>query len=58
MPKVKDCIAYIVGCGFTFDGKISRRRYLFTKNSGTIPNGSKEILFTLTELRHAKQFGW
>jgi len=58
MPKVKDCIAYIVGCGFTFDGKIFRSCYLFTKNSGTLPNGSNEILFTLTELRHAKKFGW
>ena len=63
MPAVKDCIDYIVGCGFTFTGKVVRPRgvptfYRFTKNSGTMPNGSTEVLFTVTELRHAKRFGW
>lgn len=65
MPTVKECIEYIVGCGFTFTGRVQRRFprggpifYRFTKNSGTMPNGSTEVLFNIAELRHAKKFGW
>jgi len=58
ITPIKDCVNYIVGCGFTFEGKAGRNTYVFRKNVGTMPNGSDVVFFTLSELRHAEKFGW
>lgn len=56
--KVKDCIAYIEGCGWKFIGR-QYGSYWFKGNNGkTNMAGSNTIPFTLTELRHAYNNGW
>ena len=61
MPRkitpVKECIPYIESCGFRL---LSRKRgvYWFEKRTGTMPNGNDYVVFTLNEIRHAKDHGW
>jgi hypothetical protein len=58
IPKIQDCIAYIEGCGWKLQ-YFNRPWYVF-KSTGTARTmgGSDEITFTLTEIRHAKRYGW
>ena len=54
----KDCIPYIEGCGWEFS-HYNRPWYTFTGINGRkTANGSTQVHFTLTELRHAYENGW
>lgn len=58
IAKVKDCIAYIETCGWTMK-YYNRPWYCFQSNGRAKTwTGTKEITFTLTELRHALNNGW
>lgn len=58
IPKIKECIKNIESAGWTFQ-YYNRPWYVFesTTNARTW-GGSKEITFTLTEIRHAFKYGW
>ncbi len=58
IPKVKDCIAYIEGCGWKYS-HYNRPWYAF-ESAGTARTmtGGKMIYFTLHEIRHALTHGW
>lgn len=52
IPKIKECIPYIEGCGYKFQG-YNRPWYLFTSI-----RTEKLVTFTLTEIREAFKYGW
>jgi hypothetical protein len=56
-PKIQDCIEYIKGCNFIYNGKVGRS-YWFTKRNGLMPNGGRDVYFTLQEIKHCAKFGW
>jgi len=57
ISKVKDCIAYMEGIGWHFQ-YFNRPRYVFRSSTNTTWNGSSEMTFTITELRHAYNNGF
>ncbi len=57
IPKVKDCIAYIEGCGWKLD-YYNRPWYVFKWTGDPRQDGKTTIPFTLTEIRHALVNGW
>jgi hypothetical protein len=57
LPKVRECIDYITGCGFKYLGG-KYPLYFFEKINGVMPNGSKEVTFTIKELRDTFKYGW
>jgi len=58
ITKVKDCIAYIEGCGWTFTDRYLGMYWFKGNNGRTRANGDTFIPFTLTELRDAYNNGW
>jgi hypothetical protein len=56
--KVKDCIAYIEGCGWKFIGRQCGAYWFKSVNGRKTMSGNNKIPFTLTELRHAYNNGW
>jgi len=57
IPKVKDCIAYIEGCGWQYSHKNVLKQYVFIRakqNTGS----TRYVAFTLTQIRDAYNFGW
>jgi hypothetical protein len=58
IAKVKDCILYIEGCGWKFS-HYNSPWYIFKGTAGRkTMSGNDTIPFTLTELRHAYNYGW
>lgn len=58
VPKIKECIAYIESCGWHFT-YYNKPWYVFESNGlAKTASGSREVSFTLFEIRHAKINGW
>ena len=55
IPKLKDCKAYIEGCGWQYSHKSILNQYVFysTKSRST-----RYVAFTLNQIRDAYQNGW
>ena len=59
IPGLRDCIAYIESCGWTYSHRSVIRTYVFDRKPGLNPwAGRTQIAFTLTELRDAIKHGW
>lgn len=55
LPGVKECIAYIESCGWKLKNR--GRSYYYFYNPDR-PVEHKQMVFNLTELRHAFKHGW
>jgi hypothetical protein len=50
LPRIEECIQYVKDCGFEYLG-YNRPWYRFIR-------AGKTVCFTLTEIRHAFQYGF
>jgi hypothetical protein len=58
IPKVKDCIAYIEGCNWKHFHSRGGVHWFKGMNGQKTMSGNDTITFTITELRHAYNYGW
>jgi hypothetical protein len=57
IPKLKDCKAYIEGCGWQYSHKSILNQYVFIRpKQNTRP--TRYVAFTLTQIRDAYLNGW
>lgn len=55
LPKLKECIAYIEGCGWKLTNQHRMVYYFENPNANLV---HRQMRFTLNELRHAFKYGW
>lgn len=58
ITPVKDCVTYIESCGWKLIHKKSGTYWFKGLGGRTNMAGNDTITFSITELRHAKNFGW
>ena len=58
LPSSKEGIRYIESTGWEFIGYSFGAYWFKGSNGKRVANGNNKVAFTLTELRHAFNYGW